>query len=582
MGKKTAIGTLLLIGFLAASYFLYSYFVGFERPSLARKLPADTYASLSVRHLRKLGLAFATDQQLQASVQVVQAIGKILERSFASFEFPGDKPEVDEALLLALSQHFKTQLALAALPPPSETSASIEYALLSDFYGQEADFLETLDAITLQAATSSGIEIGWQNESWNGIPYQILSPSLAALDPDLPPSTLCWAILDGTFYLCTHPQTLQKLLAHAVAPHASLADALTKHEIDKHLGAADITLLVNSAPTLQRIASDLRADLIRSGGIAASFSPHAFIDALELDHIDSLAVAMRFTGDRAAYSGITYSSEIPLLNTLVPSDKTHFPPLENTPIYSYESLEIDTGKALLEIKNAFLKAAPLAAFPYIGLRSKIKYDSGFDLEASLPKAFAPSVTYLQTVDFGTGKNEFGQTQEQVVFDFAYKFELTADRSLPTILDSQLPRLMQATSLNAYQEDGIFYLDRNWDTTLTSNRYALSYHGNSILLGGGTLKSFHALLGQKEAAQETSESDSPSPTRVGNGALSARKLPASLFQLTAVLYQQVNNTQNIPTAFMDFDWSSLAILEQERESTSYHTPSQLYRVSRQID
>ncbi len=209
-------------------------------------------------------------------------------------------------------------------------------------------------------------------------------------------------------------------------------------------------------------------------------------------------------------------------------------------------------------------------------------DSGLDLESALPSAFDTSVTSLQTIDIGTGKNEFGEIQDQVVWDQAFTFKLKDGNSLKAILDSQMPKLLSLSSMRTYQEDGIVYFDGYDDTTLTSKQMALSYDSNYITFGSGTLKSFHTLLDQANGPVQATDTNGPSPYQVGSGSLTARKLPATLFQLAAILYQQVNNTPNIPTAFTDFEWSSLSILEQNRQSTTYKTDGHLYRVSKQID
>ncbi|MDQ8197793.1 hypothetical protein QEH56_06520 [Pelagicoccus enzymogenes] len=583
MGRKSAIGSAILVGLLAACYFLYSYIVGFEKESLARKLPSDSYASLSVRHLRKLGLAFATDDQLQSSVQVIQAIGKILEKSIPSFDLPGEDPEIDEALLLELGKHFKTQLTLAALP--GESHSSIGYALLSDFYGLESDFKSTLEEITRQASTSSGIELRWISDQWHEIPVQRLNSSLSQIDPDLPDLDLCWAVFQDTLYFCSQKETLEKLLLHAKeAGNESLEDAMAKHDIHSHLqGSPDLTLFINAHPTLSRLADSAQSDLIQAGGMAAGFSPHTFIEALQLNELDSFAIAMTFTGERHAYTGFTYKSPIPILESLHPLESQRIPPPQKTPIYAYEAAGLDAGKALLHLKEAFLKAAPVATFPYIGLRSKIKFDTGIDLESSIGNAFEPEAVFLQTIDFGTGRNLYGDVQEQVVLDYAYRFSLKHGQTLTKLIDSQLPKLQQFIALDFYREDGILYLNGDSDYTLTSDRFALYYKNEYIIFGRGTLKSFHYLLNSSMPSKIETLAPKQNPdVVVGHGGLSAQNLPASLFQLSAVLYQQVNNTPNIPTAFMDFDWASLTALEQRRASSTYHLDGHLFRVSQQLD
>ncbi|MDQ8184428.1 hypothetical protein [Pelagicoccus sp. SDUM812002] len=582
MGKKTAIGSTLFLALISASYFLYSHFIGFEREPLDHKLPADTYASVSIRHLRKLGIAIATDEQLQASAQVIQGVGKILEASIPSLDLTGEDSEIDEALLLSLSKHFKTQLTIAAIPVSKEANSTIDFALLSDFYGHSVDFAKTLNEISRQATSSTGIDFRWDIRSRKSIPYQTLVPSLSRIDSNLPDIDLSWSVYEDTFYLCSSPSSLEKLLDHALLESSpSTQGLLDKHEISEKVPSADITIFVNALPTLNRLALDLRNDLIASGGLAASFSPQVFLEELGLNRIESFASAIELTGNQSAYSGITYKGSIPLVSAIKAQDESISQPLVTSSIYSYEHLGLDAGESLSQIKNAFLKAAPLANFPYFGLRSKIKRDSGWDFEEVLPNAFEPQTTLLQTFDFGTGRSSFGDIQEQVILDTAIRFKLSSDSRITEIIGSQIPNLLQITSVKANREGNTLYVDRDRDSTVTSNRLALSFDNNYITVGSGTLKSFHIFLEQEYQVQSFTQPEGDEPILVGSGSLVATNLPATLFQLAAVLYQQVNNTPNIPAAFMDFDWSSLTILEQNRISKSYQNEGHLYRVSRQV-
>ncbi len=583
MRKKSAIGITALICFVAAGFFLYSNFVGFERESLARKLPVDTYASLSLRHVRKLGIAFATDEQLRASAQVVQALAKILGDSLPSIDFSGVDTDIDDALLLSLSKHFKTQLTLAMLPPHSESGDSPEWAILSDFFGENEDFEKTLLEISAQASTPK-LSFQWTENSWQGIPFQSLSLSASSDRIDFSKLDLSWAIYDETLYLCSHRDSLKKLLAHAQSKKvANVRDLLQAHDIDSHVPSADLTLFVNSKPCLELLTDSLQKRLISSGGLAATFNPSNFAQALNLDNIESLALAVEFTGNRTLYSGIRYKPDLPLLASLEASHRSIAAPPPNTPIFASETLNIDAGDVLLQLKSAFLKAAPLANFPYFGLRSQIQTSSGLDLETVLANSFSPRVTSSYTVDFGVGRNRFGEAKERVVFDSAFKFKLSENSQLATLVDSQKSWLLDSPTLSAYEEDNTLYIDRENDVTLTADRFALSFSDNYLTIGFGTLKSFTELCDRAELLEQSSETVSSDTLQVGNGSMTTSKLPTALFQLASVLYQQVNNTSHIPQAFLDFDWGSLTILEQNRISTTYlSADGHLFRISSQVD
>ncbi len=579
MGKKSVIASVVLIGLVATVFFLYSTFIGFERKSLAKKLPADTYASLSIRHLRKIGVAFATDQQLQASAQVVQAIAKLLGDSLPSIGFPGEDPEIDDELVLSLAKHFKTQLTIAALPPQQTSIAPLEFAVLTDFYGNPEEFRITLDEIARQASSN---ELGfyWNQESWENTDLHSLSVVSSIEDLELPPIELCWAILDETLYLCSHKDSLKSLLEHLSIPEApNFEQLLESHQIERHLGSPDITVLVNSKPCLETYLQIAQEKLIANGGFAAGFNPITFSKALGLDSIESFASAIEFTGNRTVYWGITYDAPIPILSFLQENQKPSPQQPEETPIFLSETLNIDSGDAALVIKDAFLEAMPLANIPYFGLRSQIKYDSGLEFEDVIRNSFSPQVTSQHTLDFGTGRTSFGDIQEQVVWDSAYKFKLTENNQLTSLIESQKTRILDSNLFYAYQEGDTVFIDTDRDQTITSGRFALSYSNNYITIGHGTLKSFKALRDRIEQDDLLA----PAPQQVGSGSLTTKNLPTTLFQLTAVLYQQVNNTKNIPQAFLDFDWGGLTILEQDRSAATFQEPSKrLYRLSQQVD
>lgn len=583
MGKKSAIAIVLLLGLFAAAFFLYSTFVGLERSSLAKKLPADTYASLSIRHLRKIGIAFATDKQLRATAQVAQALAKILGDAVPSFDFPGEKPEIDEEWLLTLATHFKTQLTIAALPPHPESRLPVEFALLTDFYGDSSAFQTTLYEIAKQA---SNTELGfkWSEQNWKDIPIHSLEITVSSVDSNLPQGELCWAIFDETLYLCSHADSLKSLLAHALQPESkSLADLLHPHEIEHHVQSPDVTFLLNSKPALEAYSKILKKRLIASGGLASAFNPDTFIEELGLKNIESFASAIEFTGDRISYSGVRYKQNIPTLSFLAPSTSTKPQRMDNTPIQANETINLNAGKTILSLKDAFLKAMPLANFPYFGIRSQIKRDSGLDIEEVLASSFSPWITSQHTLDFGTGRNAFGEIQEQIILDSAYKLKTAPNNELITLIESQTQRLLESNRVIAYQEDKTLFIDTDRDKTITSGRIALSFSNDYITIGHGTLKSFKQLRDRTEPATQLSSIEEPPPHQVGTGAVTTEKLPTTLFQLTSVLYQQVNNTKHIPQAFLEFDWSSLTILEQKRKAKTYHKAGEhLYRVSQQVD
>ncbi|EDY84674.1 hypothetical protein VDG1235_4307 [Verrucomicrobiia bacterium DG1235] len=579
MGKKTAIGSALILFIGLLCLFLYSRFIGFEREALATKFPSDTYAYLSIRHIRKAAIAFATDDQLKSASNVIRAIAKTLSDSAEDEDLPTLDVDIDPELLEDLVQHFKTELALAVLPPAEKGSLAPEFALATQFYGSPEDLASTLTKIASQA--SSGEEqYTWAMKNWNDTPTWELEINLQDGTVPFHPT---WTVYQDVLYLSSNPSSLYALLEFNKnnMPTPSLADSIAKHKHESHISKPDFSLHINAQPCLDLYSHNAQRSLTQKGSMAASISLKRLLNELGLNEIDSLHIATELSGEKSSYSSVRYKDRIGLLSTISPSETVLHQYPEEMPIFSAEGLNIDTGQALLTLKNAILKAAPIANIPYFGLRSKIYSDTGLQLEDIVAEGFENQINTLHTLDTGTARNAMVKVTEKVIFDHAIKFRLREGNTISKLIDSQIPILLRAKGQLAYQEDGILFVDSDIDSSITSDRFALAYDDHYITIGRGTLKSFHTLHEREEIYLVTNPMNANSADQIGNGTLLFQNLPTTLFRLATVFYLQLNPDKGIPPEYFEFDWGALSALELERESQTYDDrQGHLYRISKQ--
>lgn len=575
MGKKTAIGIGTLVGLAVTSVFLYSHFIGFERNSLAAKIPDDAYSYLSIRHLRKAGLAFATDDQLKSAFKVVEAIAKIIDDSSSAPIFPTTSADVDKELVTELARHFKTQLALVVLPSPKPEESIADFALLADFYGDAGTFASTLHEIALQASTPE-VSYHWNLKETEGVPYQQLSIKSAIPQTVYP----CWSIYDDTLYLCSSANSLQKLLRHAqFEASESIEPQIGRHHLEAYLDAPDLTVYVNNRPSLQLLASRFEKELIKQGGLMASLKPQTLVEELGLNEIESILLSTSLSGSKRAYAGIAFKTQKGLLSAIRPVGDTAPHPRETASISAFETLNIDSGHLLLTVKDAILKAAPISNFAYYGIKTKVLSATGSQLEDILENAFHGQASFQQTIDIATARNADHAIGEQIVHDYAFRFSLREGQLLTRLIEGQIPSLIESSPRRIYKEGNTLHIDGDIDASVTANRFALSYDEESLTLGYGTLKSFDMLKNSDLSYIRNLSQPSTDIDAVGSGSLSLQSLPTTLFQYAMVFYRQLNPDRPIPEEFLKADWGALTALEQERTSTTYlATNGRLFRVS----
>lgn len=581
MRKRTFIFGISLGGLLVTGLFLYSKFVGFEKPTLASSFPGDTLAFLEIRHVRKAAYAFSTDEQLLASIDVISAIIKTISDAASDETLSGTDVEIDTELLRDLGSHFKTRVALATLAPKRASNIP-SFILGSYFYGNEQDLRATLDEIAQQASSKEEV-FSIQHLDAQGFKISKLN-----IEPQLTPSIEpCWAVYKNVFYLATTPSALLQILEYNRSPSSqtSLQPQISLHHPENYVPDADLYLAINGQEAVKYSTEILKSRIKQKGGMWLTFSPSTFFGEMGISNIDSALIATDLRGKQTSYSSIIYNEN---LNTTAGENAELF--LNQAPnnsfLYASQSLNIDAGEAIERSKNAFLKAAPLANFAYFGIRSNILGQTGLDFEDILKNAFLPQLIYLQCLDTGTQLTASGSVQESVILDRAFKIELRDDKELKILWSYLKDQLSQSTSVLTHEEGTSTFFDLSGDSSITGDRLAVDINDNFLTIGKGTLKCFQELKNRKEikVVVNPPEISADRPIKqIGEGYLSLQSLPQQLLHLATVFYLQMNPKNEVPSEFYDFDWSALSVLEQDRVSKTFLDSSgHVFRISEQTN
>ncbi|MBK1880555.1 hypothetical protein [Pelagicoccus mobilis] len=577
MGRKTVIGITIALSLAACSLIAYSSYIGFERKSLADKLPADTWAFIEVRHFKKAFISFIRNEELHAATNIAKAI---------SYSISGRTPEpseeeptqVEPELWNELSKFIKTRIAIALLSPPNERDKTPAAILVAHFYGSKQSFEDTLNKFASQASTED-VSLEWRQFESSETPYQTLISPTASQSryPEV-----SWAIHKEILYLASSQSALKRILAHIASPDSpSLASQITLHQAEKHIGRSDIAFYLEAKQSLDYFSQIAAERTFEIGGFNLNLNPSEALSELGLYNFDSLFGSLSLTGDQETYSSLTYTDQPRILSALRASDDSLLLQPPDISCYASDNLNLDAGELLITLKDSFLKAAPLANFAYMFVHSDIQKETGQSLDELLTQGVGNNLSTFQTLDIGTTRLFSGETKQIVVHDSAIKIEL-GENNIPLInlIKSQFPKIQKSLYPRAYLEDGVFYIDQFEDRTLTSGRIAIHHSPSHLTIGFGTLKAFKTLVSRKELYTPKPPLVPNPPTQVGNGNLLLSSLPATLYELATIFYQQLNPGKSIPIEFLEFDWRTLSILEQERESRLYHDPNgRLYRVSK---
>lgn len=576
MGKKTAIASATTGALIAIATFLYSHFIGFERPSLADKFPEDTWAYASVRHAGKAFLAFISNDELTAKSNIAKAIALIFEDP--DYPKPALKHEIDPELLQSLRSFVKTQISIAALSPPTKGGQFPPIALATYFYGNPQRFEDTLHEIAEQASLED-VSFSWIQSAFGDEKYHTLQ---IEGDPgeELPP--LSWSIVGDILYIASEPAAIERLLAHhQQAPAQNLATRIAKHKANKYVKNADISLYLNTKQSLAIANDALNSSLRELGALYASFSTDVFFREMGLSHFESFYAAQKLGGDQESFASITYNAYPKLLDTISSGNSSLHQRNPEFNILGSGSHNIHAGRLLQLIRDSIFNAAPLSRFAYIGLQGKVLSEIGTPLDSIIAHSFDGHIATLQTLDIGTSQTFAGDVIQQVVFDVAAKVRLT-DKSAPLLklIRARAEELTQSYPQKAYFDQNTFHFDSQSDKSLSAQRLAIKMQPDYLTIGYGTLKSFKTLSNREELYPFENDNESSSLKQIASGKLVLEGLPSTLFELSTILYQQINPGRPIPDEFLEFDWTSLSVLEQERDSSVFHDPEgRVYRVSK---
>lgn len=575
MGKKSTVALTALVLISSTCFLLYSHYIGFERKPLADKFPANTWAYASVRHFKKAFLSFISNEELAAVANIAKAISFTL--AGGDTDEPERDPKIDPELWDKLSGFIKTQVAIAVLEPPKPNDAIPDIALAAYVYGDTKTLQSTLSRIATQASTPN-VSYSWTQNNFEGHPYHTLTS-----DPLAPESAppISWTVIGDVLLAGTSPSVIETLLLQSSKASVSLSDKIAAHKTQDHLESPDLSLYFDAKQTLEYAENKLTKKLSQAGSLYSSFSTKTFFQEIGLYDFDSFFLSQKLTGEQTTYSSLTYTNVPKIINAFVPGENLLHHRHPEFPVLASNFYHLKTGTAIETTKNALFKAAPLLAFAYIGLQAKLYSETGEQLDSIIADAFSSAISTLHTIDIGTSPNLAGDIREQLVLDIALKVRLTEQSDgLLNLIETQSRSLLKDHQPLAYYDGDTFHFDQFSDKSLTAGRFALNAEPDYLTIGYGTLKSFYAIKSREEVYPFDTDGAGPHAPTIGTGLLTLEALPSTLYEFATIFYQQINPGKGIPNEFFEFDWTTLSVLEQVRESRLHLTgDGQIYRVSK---
>ncbi len=580
MGKLYKAAGIVAVIAAVSGLYLYERFVGFERKGLESRFPANTQAYVSISHLRKTILAFATDDQLLSLTDLGKAIAKALGDSLRTAEEDQPEIELDPALLKSLFAHFKTQLVIGALPPSSPEQLHPDILLATHFYGSPTDLEAVLQQLA-QTYSNEEYSFTWTTEKRPDATLRHLQ--YAGLNQETLPVAPCWTVHDDVFFLATNSAAIDRILS---PQQTSLADDIALRELPEIIGSPDLVVHLNLENALQLAESLVASSEYADNPLLRSISLPVLFAQLGLSDAKSMTAAIELSRDRPLYLGFRYKNRAGLLNAVEPSSQQPPPVPQLLSLQADEQLNLNPGSLVEILKTAVTKASPLSNIPYFALRSRLLSESGVDLEAALQTSFHHQTEFLQTLDVGTGRDEDGEVRQRIVLDFAARFRLTDEQSILSIIESQLPEFRNQFPDTFYQERRgdirMLLFDSEPDASITSGRFAIAYDGDSLFIGSGTLKTLELLIAAEDVRIPASPAGVPQ-NAIGQGSLTLENLPSELRRLAHVLYQQLNPDKPIPEDFQTFDWDQLVALQTRRQAAAYDDrQGHAYRISQRVE
>ena len=570
---------------------LYERFIGFEKQPLEEILPDNAALFVSVRHLRKTALA-AADPQLRAAAGILQALLRAAQPpspSEPTIAQPAPSPPRPPAATPAdLAPYFKTHVALALLPVDPfflRLGDRTHLLLLARFSGSENDLFETLVKLSPRYFPDLPAD-AWQSETHQGL----LIRSVRLPPPSLPPAIAdlvnlqdfapAWSIRDGILFAAPSPDSLKFALDVCRAPPSS-QDSLAANPALQRARSSDLFAYADANEIFLGLAFLAQTRLAADPANPLNLVRFpALVEALGLQHWQSLSASYQFTGDKPAYLGLRYSQRSGLLAALQPDSS---PAIDSAtvPIIAQESLTLDAGQLYTTARQAATKSAPLSAFAYLRANSQYRAITGIGLDDTFANAFLPDTRLALTFDTGSLRRPDGSVAIALVPDATLSFAIRPDSPLP----SALPRLFQHL---ARQAPASFQFEQTPTRTLLTyspDGYStLSGRQHAALIADGRLTLASGTLGLLHRQADSLPNASPLPPatqQIGQGRLQLHDLPRQLQRAAPILFRQISPGQSLPQALLDFDWSQLQTLESSRTATTFDDGNgHLYRISRQ--
>lgn len=559
------------------AFVLYRSFLGFPGAPLERHLPADTLLFADIKNVRLAALRLSFDEQAAAALDVAKAISLAL--SDAAQETASPRPKLDGALLRELAAAFKTRLGLAALAPSDDApvGAAPDFFVLARFHGNADRFFKT--AVALVEPLRQAGEVGaMETEFWQGHILRAL-PLLRNVAGQ--PSALVWTVVDDAFIATLSSDALKRLLAlqPSLAAGNSLEDRPELRVDESFVSRADLSLFVDLSRALPLLASWGDNYLqSQSEPLLRTVSATRFAAALGLLEAKSLRYAIQLDGDRPSYLELRYGERIGFFASVDlegrGDENDRAPPLS-----SVSALSLDAGEALRTVKDAALRGAPLAVFPYIGWTTRFTKRAGLVLDNVLRDAFGPGFRYARSIAV-----EGNDEDARLVVDHTLSLELEDAASLEIVSNAYRHDLAQALGrrLVVTMIDGA---QANVFETIDSDgfdRIGYCLRDGQLLIGFGRLEGFGRAKRAEAGRADPGLNVEPQDPVIGYGYSDYADFPSHARRLAYAFYGWANPDKPIPAAFETFDWESLSPLAIRRASATFDDGAgRIYSVAEQL-
>lgn len=586
MRKTLSIAFLSLILLSLLGVYLYDRYIGFARESIDHLIPADAYASLSIPHLRHTAIRLKTDKQLQAFGLVFQSIAKTIADAKAD-ELADDDLSLDiefaPETFAKFIPHFKTQLALSALPSDFPDSPQPGFLLVADFFGEPIAFTETIVELAGQAnAAGYNFVLYSQNDALGNF-YHYIPIADSILLPNgqkTQPLSLAWAVKHEILYLASHESYLLDILATQTN---SPTQPTPSSDLGHLTSSPDIIIRINAPNTLSLISQLNAIQQKTAPNLLAGTNLPKLFDGLGLSSVESIVSILSFDDSRQFSLSAKLNQRTGIWSAFHPADQIVPEPFETNSIQSSTTLAVNLGELAQTFKTALLQSTPVASVSYFFANRSLQKQTGFTIDPLLSDSFANNLTLRASLEVAQLPNEQNNPTPNVIPDIAFSAPLLANNPLTAFLSQQArtPTVSFFDRFESSEQPDFHYLflDRDQLPQTNGDNLAIAYNAERLVVGTGSLKNFYQLV----STPEFTTSSSSNPSVSGNGILVLDDLPSTLFELATVFYRQLNPDKPIPEPFLSFDWNQLEILELSRSGFLFDQgETEIHWISEQLD